>query len=515
MPREVGHTILVALPRRKWTLDEPYERAAQTARLGRMLFQVALYVLVYLICFVVCAKVPSRQVRQLVLLAGSYALYVSWGAWFALVLLASTIVNYLVGFRLRRKPEAPILVLGILLNLILLATFKYLPEAASSLPSSSLQRFAHLAMPLGISFWTFQAISYLFDLYREEELDPTFVEFATYMAFFPVVISGPVCRMTEMLPQFRSERRASWEAFGNGFRRIATGVLMVQLARLLGQGMMGGGGVSGGFDQATHWGGADVWFLSLGFGLQLFFDFAGYTHIVIGAAQGLGFTLPENFDRPFRSTTPSIFWTRWHMSLSFWIRDYVFLPMAMMRREVWWRNLALFASMVLFGVWHKATILFVIWGAYHGVLLVSHRLIQQGARKWNLETSAPIWTPISWVATMALISLGWVFFRANSLDQARQMFAAIIDPASYQVHGLSGSFYALVVVLALGYGCTLLLGEAMAKATDQDATPGFAATLARHRWFWIPPLYLTLLVILLVLNAGRGASAADFMYRGF
>ncbi len=135
--------------------------------------------------------------------------------------------------------------------------------------------------------------------------------------------------------------------------RIATGVLMVQLAKLLGQGILGGDGINSGFDRVTHWSGPDVWCLALGYGLQLFLDFAGYSHIAIGAAKALGFTVPENFARPFQSTNASIFWTRWHMSLSFWIRDYIFLPLATLRREVWWRNLALVISMVLFGLWHK------------------------------------------------------------------------------------------------------------------------------------------------------------------
>ena len=212
-------------------------------------------------------------------------------------------------------------------------------------------------------------MSYLFDLYRGEELDPTFFEFALYMAFFPVTISGPICRMPDMLPQFRSEEPTHWDDIGEGFSRIATGVFMVQLAKLLGQGILGGDGIDSGFDRLTQWSGPDVWCLALGYGLQLFFDFAGYSHIAIGAAKAMGFTVPENFARPFQSTSPSIFWTRWHMSLSFWIRDYVFLPLATMRREMWWRNLALVISMVLFGLWHQASLLFLCGVAITGCCL--------------------------------------------------------------------------------------------------------------------------------------------------
>src|ERR1035438_3622786 len=235
-----------------------------------MLLRGILYVLVFLLCVVIFAKVRSRSVRQAVLLISSYALYLTWGTWFAVVLLASTALNFLVGKWLRRTSSEIVLSVGIVLNLVQLGTFKYLPAIAINTSVSSLQRFSHFALPLGISFWTFQAMSYLFDLYRDEELDPSFIEFALYMVFFPVVISGPICRMPEMLPQFRSEQHASWPYIGRGFRRIATGVLMMQLATLLGQGILGGDGINSGFDHVTHWWGPDVWRLALGYGLQLF-----------------------------------------------------------------------------------------------------------------------------------------------------------------------------------------------------------------------------------------------------
>ena len=332
-----------------------------------------LYVVAFLLCFAIFGKFRSHRIRQIVLVAASYALYLSWEPWFFVVLLTSTVTNYLVGQRLRRTRAALTLWAGILFNLALLSTFKYLPEVSVHLPLSSLQKFSHLALPLGISFWTFQAMSYLFDLYQGEELDASFPEFALYLAFFPVTISGPICRMPEMLPQLRSETPLRWNDISRGFQRIATGILMMQLAKLLGQGILAGDGISSGFDRVTHWSGADVWCLAFGYGLQLFFDFAGYSHIAVGAAQVLGITVPENFDRPFLSTSPSIFWTRWHMSLSFWIRDYVFFPLMRLRRELWWRNLSLIIAMTLFGLWHKATLLFLLWGAYHGVLLVLHR----------------------------------------------------------------------------------------------------------------------------------------------
>src|SRR5215471_6399151 len=420
-------------------------RISKRQQTGERLFQVVLYGLVFLICVVVLAKVHERSTRQAILLCASYTLYLTWIHWFVLVLLVSTAMNFVIGRRLRRNASSGVLAVGIILNVVLLSTFKYLPETSASIQFSSLQRFSHIAMPIGLSFWTFQAMSYLFDLYRDEELDPSYVEFALYMVFFPVTISGPVCRMPDMLPQFRSEETTKWSDIWLGFRRIAIGILMLQIAKLLGQGILAGDGIASGFDRATHLTGIDVWCLAFGYGLQLFFDFAGYSHVAIGAAQTLGFTLPENFFRPFASTTASVFWTRWHMSLSFWIRDYVFFPVMQMRRDRWWRNLCLLISLVLFGLWHKATLLFLIWGCYHGVLLVVHRQIEALQRKYDWTPPQLLWKVASWIATMALVNLGWIFFRSSSPQQARQMLAAVLSPATYNQHSLSGNLYLLVL----------------------------------------------------------------------
>jgi alginate O-acetyltransferase complex protein AlgI len=404
------------------------------------------------------------------------------------------------------------LAVGILFNLTLLAVFKYLPELSSSLPFSS-HKLAQMVLPLGLSFWTFQAMSYLFDLYREENLDPTLLEFALYMAFFPVVIAGPVCRLPDMLPQFRSEQRTALAATSRGIGRIATGLLMMQIAKLLGQGIRGGDGITSGFDHATQWSGTDVWCLAIGYGLQLYFDFAGYSHIAIGAAQALGFTVPENFNRPFASTTPSIFWTRWHMSLSFWIRDYVFFPLAVARRKGWWRNLVLVFSMVLFGVWHKASLLFVCWGAYHGGLLVLHRLWQSLQRRLGWNPGEGLWTPFSWLVTMTAVSFGWIFFRANSIAQVKQLSFAAASFKSYDQHFLSGSLYALICGVVSAHLLIVLAADSLNEA--EVAGDSVLAVLARHRWYWVPTMYVLLLITVLVATSTPGAEAVQLMYRNF
>jgi len=483
--------------------------------------RVVFYAIALLIGLAILVKVRSRSARQGVLLVGSYALYATWGLWFGAVLLFSTVMNFLLGEWLRRKQSSLVLWIGIVCNVLLLGTFKYLPGFASSLSIASLQNFSHIALPLGISFWTFQAMSYLLDLYRGEELDPTLWEFALYMAFFPVAVSGPICRLPEMLPQFRSEESLQRGDMARGLCRIATGALMMELGQLLGRGILNAGGINAGFDTIKHWSGPDVWCLAFGYGLQLFFDFAGYSHIAIGAAKMLGFTVPENFARPFASTTPSIFWTRWHMSLSFWIRDYVFLPLATLRREMWWRNLALVISMVVFGVWHKATVLFVLWGCYHGALLVLHRQVQHLERRLKWEPPA-VWTPLSWVTTITLVSFGWIFFRANSLPQAGQMFNALLSPSSYVRHFLPLPLYVLVSVLALLYAVVLLVIAALDRYSEGLGPP--AATprsevitvLVQDRWVWLTAMYtFGLLIAVWLVTRAQSAGASPFVYRSF
>ncbi len=482
-----------------------------------VVFQASCYGVLFLTCVIALAKVRSPKTRKTILLIASIALYSTWRLWFAAVLFLSIVVNFVFGQRLRAKPHWLPLSAGIAFNIALLAAFKYVPQLTVHLLRSQLQEAGQIALPLGISFWTFQALSYLFDQYHGEELDPSFAEFALYMAFFPVTISGPVCRLPEMLPEYRSDAPTSSD-IGLGLRRIAIGVLMMQLGKLLGQGILAGDGVVSGFDRATHWSGLDVWCLAFGFGLQLFFDFAGFSQIAIGAARALGITVPENFDRPFAATNPSIFWTRWHMSLSFWIRDYVFFPLATRRREMWWRNSVLALSMVLFGLWHKATLLFVMWGLYHGLLLVGHRLVQTIERRFNWDPPK-IWTPLSWSATAVFISLGWILFRANSNAQAQQMLAALVNPQSYATHFLSTSFYVLIAALGAGYALALLVADAIsgsALSGDEEKQPSaLITTMARWRWYWIPALYALALLFVLMITLTEEGGVGQMMYRRF
>ena len=186
----------------------------------------------------------------------------------------------------------------------------------------------------------------------------------------------------------------------------------------------------------------------------------------------------------------------------------------------WWRNLVLVISMVLFGVWHKATLLFVLWGCYHGVLLVPHRQVQQLQRKFNWEPPAALWTAVSWLVTITLVSFGWIFFRANSLPQAQQMLSALVSPSSYVTHFLFvSSLYLLVLALALAYAAVLLVVVGLDRYSESlGARPRseLITIMVRDRWVWVTPMYAFVLVIVVwLVTRAQSAGASPFVYRSF
>src|SRR5215831_7644433 len=418
---------------------------------GQILLSLAVVVLLWAVAW----QLRSLQGRQVVLLAASYLFYANWGIGFLAVLIASSLMNYALGIVLRRQPTAGRLWMGVACNVVLLSFFKYLPPLfEGALAHTWLPDFLHrIVMPVGISFWTFQGLSYVFDTYREEELDPSLLEFCLYMAFWPTVLMGPVCRLPNMLPQFRRLSGFNLADISVGAWRVLQGVMMqMVLAQILASGLSPGSGVTAGFDQMKGgWGGLDVLLLGIGFGFQLFFDFAGYSHMVIGAARLFGMQLEENFHRPFYALTPSVFWTRWHMSLSFWIRDYIFVPLAAARRNVWWPYVVFVLAMTLFGLWHAAKATFILWGVYHGLLLVTQRLGQRIKRRQAITWPASVGALLAWTGTFCFISLGWIFFRAHDLNQALAMFQTAFVPSRYRHFALPTSFYILVPVVAIGY----------------------------------------------------------------
>src|SRR3989338_5740350 len=361
-------------------------------------------------------------------------------------------------------------------------------------------------MPIGVSFWTFQAISYLIDIYRDEEIEASLLEFSLYLAFWPTILSGPVNRAAEMITQFRNTKKISYEDVSYGTKRIVMGLFMkLVLSNLIAEGFNAGEGLNTGFDQmAMGWSAIDVWFLAIGFGFQLFFDFAGYSHIVIGIARMFGFTMRENFDKPYLSTSPSIFWTRWHMSLSFWIRDYVFLTLATFIRVPWWRFAALFLSMVIFGLWHGATLPFLIWGCYQGSLLVIHRVSQKNLGKITDRLPIIPGKVLSWAVTFMLISIGWIFFRCHSISEAFLMIGTIANSSKYHQLVLRPNYYIVTSAIIIGY----FIYAGIKELAEKIEKPGW---LRKAPWILSPIGYS----IIILLSIIWSTQEQGFLYFSF
>jgi alginate O-acetyltransferase complex protein AlgI len=484
------------------------------------------YAIGIVVLWVVAMRTRSVTARQVLYLVASWLFYLSWGSWLIVVLLFSSVMNYALGEWLKKRISAERLWTGIIFNLALLSVFKYLPLLGMTAPTGSpLLLFKRILFPAGVSYWTFQALSYLFELYREEDLNPTLLEFCLYMSFWPTVLQGPICRMSSMLPQFRQDWSVNAEDLRIGVRRISIGILMSCLATVMAGGLYAGAGVEAAFSNTTaRLGGIDVWCMIIAYGFQLYFNFCGFCHIVIGAARLFGIRVQENFDRPYLSTTISVFWTRWHMSLSFWIRDFLFLPLATMRREVWWRNLSLVIAMFIFGLWHQGSFLLMMWGVWHGILLVLHRQWQEFRKRMGFEWTGTVARAISWCLTFSAVCIGYIFFRAESVHQALTMLKAIVSLRTYRHLSLDHSFYAMTFVAAAGYfaviGGTVLLDRlAEAARKRQETAPGrissWLGILANERWVWITPVVVVLAIYLSVIFQPGHAETGPVMYALF
>lgn len=461
-----------------------------------MTLQSTLYLVFLPAVWLVVLALRRPKARQCGLLLASYFFYAMWSPLFLLLLVATSLFNFFFAERLRRKAEAGVLWTGLGVNLLLLGSLKYLPSILGSAGVAS-PPLVSLFAAVGLSFYTFQAMSYLLDIFRcDDEVRPTLIEFLLYMAFFPTVLAGPICRVGEMVPQFRAMQQPGWDDVATGARRIILGLFMkIVVADMMGYGIASSEGVNTGFDAlAGGWSGMDAWFLAIGFGFQLFFDFAGYSNLAIGSARLFGIRVRENFNAPYLSCTPAEFWTRWHISLSLWIRDYLFFPLATARRELWWRNLALVLAMAVFGLWHGAALTFILWGVYQGILLVAHRVIQRVWPPAEREAGAVAKVAMaaaSWAATFFPVSLGWLLFRAGSLKQALAMLAAAVTPAGFFRHTMRPNFYVLVLMVVAGYFLTVALGALAVRAQRYPA-------LGRALWLASPVLYSAMIVAIIV-----------------
>jgi D-alanyl-lipoteichoic acid acyltransferase DltB (MBOAT superfamily) len=372
---------------------------------------------------------PSHSLWRATMIGLSLFFYGYWDPRFVLLLVASIALNYLAGrlvarSRARATPARRrgrlVLAAGVAANLAILGFFKYAGFLATSV-ESGLGRLGvdldppllDVVLPIGISFFTFQAISYLVDLGSGRLDRPmSLLDTGFFLSFFPQLVAGPIVRATEMAGQITSRPDPRSIPAGEAFWLIAQGlfkkvVISSYLARSL---------VDPVFDVPGDHPPAEVLLAVYAYAVQIYADFSGYTDIAIGCALLLGFRFPQNFDAPYRALSVAEFWRRWHMSLSRWLRDYLYRPLGGSRRGALRTGRNLAVTMVLGGLWHGAGWTFVAWGTIHGGALIVERV---AGRVWRpLGFPAPLVTAAKWLITFHVVSLSWVFFRADTIGQA-------------------------------------------------------------------------------------------------
>ena len=397
-----------------------------------MLFN-SLPFLLFFTAFYILYVVSKHKFRNIILLIGSYFFYTYWDYRFLSLILILTVANYIFGIKIHQNSDAKKkkywLILSIVTNLIFLIFFKYCNFFIENIENifqlvgfTSNITLLHILLPLGISFYTFRILSYSIDIYRGEIL-PTrrFFDFATYIAFFPLIIAGPIERAKTLLPQISGERKISSDHFYEGGWLIFYGFfkkvfIADNLAKIVAQIFITNGMNNG----------VLVLIGCYAFAFQIYADFSGYTDIARGISRLMGFDIMRNFSFPYLARNPSDFWRRWHISLSTWFRDYVYIPLGGNRGTNFFVYRNLLITMILVGFWHGASWTFIIWGLYHGILLVLYRVVKKASSFTKININQRISFLISVIVTFHLICLGWLIFRVESFVQLRSMLSSLI-----------------------------------------------------------------------------------------
>ncbi|HEX6340838.1 MBOAT family protein [Umezawaea sp.] len=450
-----------------------------------------------------------RTWRNGVVAVASLLFYASGAGGTTLLLLACMLVNYLAGPRLEPDQDPAVrrkLLLGVItFNLGILVVWKYLGFATDQLDTIAEALggdfpVVHLALPIGISFYTFHHISYVVDIYRGERRalkDP--VSFITYIAMFPQLVAGPIVRFREISDQLPQHRTHRLDDIAAGFPRFALGLCKkVIIADSLAP--MVDACFATPSDEMTF---SIAWLGAVGYTLQLYFDFSGYSDMAIGLGRMLGFRLPENFARPYSSVTVTEFWRRWHMSLSRWFRDYVYIPLGGNRHGVakTYRNLGI--VFVLTGFWHGANWTFLVWGLFHGALLVVERSFG-----WDSTPASKNARIGRRALTMLLVVIGWVFFRSADLGSAFTMLGHLLLPdfsgVSEAVSVATTNQRLLILVVAL---VIVVLPTSPVSGPYLESSRDKIASVARVSLMTVGLTYAAILV--------AGGTFSPFLYYQF
>jgi len=385
-------------------------------------------------CIVLVASwllMPRTRLWRLFIISASFVFYADWDWKFVFLLAFSIVFNQAVGLaihRLRVQSQRKLaLTIGLIGNLGVLGYFKYYDFFVSS-GHNLLQTVGlgfplgtrQIVLPVGISFFTFMAISYIMDIYRRELEPVSLTKFGAYLSFFPHLVAGPIVRGSELLPQLETPRDPRRVDTSRAFYLIATGLFKkVVIANYLAVHIT---------DQVFAVPGShsslEILVATYAYAVQIYADFSGYTDIAIGVALLLGFTFPQNFDSPYAATSLQNFWRRWHMTLSRWLRDYLYIPLGGNRKGRVRTYVNLLVTMLLGGLWHGASWTFVIWGGIHGTGLAVERWRRDRARGVAREPG-PVRIWVQRLVTFNLVCFAWIFFRSDSLSRAWEMISGL------------------------------------------------------------------------------------------
>jgi len=376
---------------------------------------------------------PQRRSLRLWFLLGASCLFYAVSSWkFLGLLLGFGLVNFYAGIRIETsagRAKKLWCAAAVVLSLSTLAVYKYLDFFGQSLDAglrllgvSAEVPLAGLALPLGISFYTFQSVAYAVDVYRgKSPASRSLRDYALYLAFFPKLASGPIARPGQLLPLFGSDPVYDHDRVFRGLYRIFFGLFKkVMVADLLASYL-----VNNVYQDPMHASLPVAWLTMWAYAIQIYCDFSGYTDMALGSAELLGITLPENFNRPYLAPNPQEFWRRWHMTLSNWLRDYLYISLGGSRHGAARTYLALFLTMLLGGLWHGSAWTFVFWGAFHGLMLMIHRWWQESHKGKTAGPDSPLghWARV--FLTFNLVSLAWIFFRAPDLGTATGLISRL------------------------------------------------------------------------------------------
>lgn len=394
-----------------------------------MLFNSIAFLLFFPILCALYFCIPASQLRlrNLLLLVASYYFYMNWDPAYALLLLTSTVITYLaalgIGYFKEKRKKKICLVSSLVLNLAILFLFKYFNFLAMNIETAlqasglavNMPKFA-LLLPVGISFYTFQALGYSIDVYRGTvKIERDFPTYALFVSFFPQLVAGPIERSQNLLPQFKQQHRFDYDAVMSGVKLMVWGYFMkLVLADRCGI------YVDTIFNNVDKHNGGSYLVASLLFPFQIYGDFAGYSLIAIGVARVLGFRLMENFHRPYFACTIGEFWHRWHISLSTWFKDYVYIPLGGNRVGKLRNYFNLLITFVVSGIWHGANWTFLCWGTIHGILLCIEKAFGISKQKYTGVKKS-----FHWAATFVLVCFAWILFRANNLSDAVSVVTGI------------------------------------------------------------------------------------------